>query len=64
MQINCNFNKRYQYWMVLIPRAEPMQHWMVHETWKTETSIVSLFKCSSDKSLVLTIALLFAEGQY
>lgn len=64
MWISCNFSKQYQHWMVLILKAEPMHQWMVHNIWKTETGIVSHFKCSSDKSLVLTIALLFAEGQY
>lgn len=64
MYIICNFNKQHQHWMVLIPKAESMQHWMVHNTWETETGVVSHLKCSSDKSLVLTIALLFAEGQY
>jgi hypothetical protein len=64
MWIICNFNKQYQHWMVLIPKTEPMSRWMVHKTWKTDTGTVSHFKGISDKSLVLTITLVFAEGQH
>jgi hypothetical protein len=72
-EVNCNdmrlhvdwfdFNKQYQHWMVLTPKAKPLQHWVAHKTPMSETGILSHLQFSSDRSLVLTLTLLLAEVQ-